>query len=145
MFAHSDKGSLIDENNKLARKHNKKMVETMVPKKMLSNGINPERQKLQRYDLHSQPRNIADNSIQETEFERFPPLRQKSRGNRSRQKGISQMTDRATSAYIPNLSAKHENNHIVDPSPENSAKEMFHSNALITLPMPATYKHSSYS
>lgn len=143
--AHSDKGSLIDENNKLAGKHNKRVVETLVPENMLSNGINPERQRLQRSDLHSQPRNIADNSIQETEFERFPPLGQKSRGNRSRQKGISQMTDRATSAYIPNLSAKHENNHIVDSSSENSAKEMFHSNALITLPMPATYKHGSYS
>lgn len=143
--AHSDKSSLIDENNNLAGKHNKKVVETMVPDNMPSNGIYPERQRLQRSNLHSQPRNIADNSIQETEFERFPPLGQKSRGNRSRQKGISQMTDRATSAYIPNLSAKHENSHIADSSSEDSAKEMFHSNALIASPMPATYKNGSYS
>lgn len=146
--AHTDKGSLIDENNKLAGKQvatvNKRVVETMVPVNMSSNGINPERQKLQRSDLHSQPRNIADISIQQTDLDRFPPLGQKSRGNRSRQKGISQMTDRATSAYIPNPSAKHENNHVADCSSENSAKEMFHSNALITLPLPAPNRHGSY-
>jgi len=35
-------------------------AETMVPENMLSNGINPERQRLQRSDLHSQPRNTAE-------------------------------------------------------------------------------------
>lgn len=146
--AHTDKGSLIDENNRLAVKQvatlNKRVVETMVPVNMSSNGINPERQRLQRSDLQSQPRNITDNSIQETEFDRFPPLGQKSRGNRSRQKGISQIIDHATSAYIPNPSAKQENNHVADCSSENSAKEMLHSNALVPLPLPAPNRHGTY-
>jgi hypothetical protein len=61
--AHTEKGSSIDENNKLAGKHvatvNKRVVETMVPVNMSSNGINPERERLQRSDLHSQPKDIA--------------------------------------------------------------------------------------
>jgi hypothetical protein len=51
------------------------------------------------------------------------------------------MTDRATSAYIPNPFSKHENNHIADCSFENNAKEIFHSNALITLPLPTPIRH----
>ena len=66
----------------------------------------------------------------------FSPLGQKSRGNRNRQKGISQIIDHATSAYVPNPSSKHENNHGAYCSHENIAKEMFHSNALVPLPLP---------
>jgi len=61
--SHIDKGSLIDENNRLAGKQvatlNKRLVETIVPVNMSSNGINPGRQRLQGSDFHSQPRNIA--------------------------------------------------------------------------------------
>jgi hypothetical protein len=43
VFSHTDKGSLIDENNKLAGKQvatvNKRVVETMVPVNMSRNGV----------------------------------------------------------------------------------------------------------
>jgi len=46
VFSHTDKGSMIDENNKLVGKQvtdvNKRVVETMVPVNMSSNGINTE-------------------------------------------------------------------------------------------------------
>lgn len=82
----------------------------------------------------------VDNSIQETEFEMFPPLGNNSQGNRSIQKGISQITDRSTSAYIPAPFSRHENNH-ANCSFENSAKYIFHSNALITLPLLVAIRH----
>ena len=52
VFSHTDKGSLIDENNRLEVKQvvtiNRRVVETMVSVNMSSNEINPERKRLQR-------------------------------------------------------------------------------------------------
>ena len=86
----------------------------------------------------------AYNSIQETEFDRLPPLGQKSWGNRSKQKGIPQIIDHATSAYIRNPYVKLENNHVADCSSENSAKEMLHSNVLVPLPFLAPNRHGKF-
>ena len=84
------------------------------------------------------------NSIQETEFGRFPPMGQKSRGNRSRQKGISQIIEHATIACIPNLSTKHGNNYWAECSSEKSSKDILHSNALVPLPLLAPNRHGKF-